>query len=92
VEQAAAKALYEHPLHPYTQALFSSAPQPDPERKRVRLVLKGEAPSPVDPPPGCPFHPRCTRFVPGTCDVSAPSFDELPRGSGHKVACFNPNP
>jgi oligopeptide/dipeptide ABC transporter ATP-binding protein len=92
VEQAAAQALYERPRHPYTRALLSSAPQPDPERKRVRLVLKGEAPSPVDPPPGCPFHPRCTRFVPGTCDVAAPAFDELPRGSGHKVACFNPLP
>ena len=91
VEQASAEALYAEPRHPYTRALFAAAPQPDPERKRVRLVLEGEAPSPIDPPTGCAFHPRCPRILRGKCDRESPPLAEITEGSGHKVACFNPH-
>jgi oligopeptide/dipeptide ABC transporter ATP-binding protein len=59
VEKAAARELYSNPKHPYTTSLLSAAPEPDPRRKRDRIVLGGEVPSPADPPGGCPFHPRC---------------------------------
>jgi len=60
VEIAKDKELYTHPLHPYTRALLSAIPIPDPRRKKERTVLSGEVPSPINPPPGCRFHPRCT--------------------------------
>jgi oligopeptide/dipeptide ABC transporter ATP-binding protein len=88
VEQASADLLYEEPRHPYTRALLAAAPQPDPGRNRTRLVLEGDAPSPMDPPPGCAFHPRCPRAIKGTCDTEVPRLEEL--ASGHKVACWNP--
>jgi oligopeptide/dipeptide ABC transporter ATP-binding protein len=91
VEQASAEDIYEQPRHPYTRALLAAAPQPDPERKRVRLVLEGDVPSPIDPPPGCAFHPRCPRAIKGTCDREIPPLDETRSGSGHKVACWNPH-
>ncbi len=94
VEQASAKELYSEPRHPYTRALLAAAPQPDPERKRVRLVLEGDVPSPMAPPPGCAFHPRCPRVIKGTCDRETPSLDEIGTGearTGHKVACWNPH-
>ncbi len=59
VEKAGAKELYANPKHPYTMALLSAAPEPDPRRKTGRIVLGGEVPSPANPPGGCPFHPRC---------------------------------
>jgi oligopeptide/dipeptide ABC transporter ATP-binding protein len=90
VEQAPAAALYQDPRHPYTRALLASAPRPDPERKRMRLVLEGEVPSPIAPPPGCAFHPRCPRVVKGTCDRDVPRLEETSEGSGHRVACWNP--
>jgi oligopeptide transport system ATP-binding protein len=98
VEQATASDLYEHPRHPYTVALLAAAPQPDPERKRVRLVLQGDVPSPIDPPPGCPFHPRCSRAIAGKCNVDVPPLEEIDSGAlssepaEHRVACWNPNP
>jgi oligopeptide/dipeptide ABC transporter ATP-binding protein len=91
VEQASAEDLYEQPRHPYTRALLAAAPQPDPERKRVRLVLEGDVPSPMDPPNGCAFHPRCPRVMKGTCDKETPALDEIEKGTGHKVACWNPH-
>jgi oligopeptide/dipeptide ABC transporter ATP-binding protein len=97
VEQATVNELFTHPRHPYTVALLAAAPQPDPERKRVRLVLEGDVPSPIDPPPGCAFHPRCGRAVHGKCDVDLPhlgdvSADDGSAGVEHRVACWNPAP
>jgi oligopeptide/dipeptide ABC transporter ATP-binding protein len=92
VEQASAQDLYRAPKHPYTRALLAAAPEPDPDRKRVRLVLEGDVPSPIDPPAGCPFHPRCSRALRGTCDVDPPRLEEIGAGSGHKVSCWNPVP
>jgi oligopeptide transport system ATP-binding protein len=90
VEQGPAEALYDDARHPYTRALLAAVPQPDPERKRVRLVLEGDVPSPIDPPAGCTFHPRCPRAVRGTCDREVPMLDETAPGTGHRVACWNP--
>jgi oligopeptide/dipeptide ABC transporter ATP-binding protein len=73
-------------LHPYTQALLSAVPVPDPERRRTRVLLSGDVPSPVDPPPGCPFHPRCpVRDKPAECMTVPPPLRELRRG--HFAAC-----
>jgi oligopeptide transport system ATP-binding protein len=91
VEQATAEALYAGPRHPYTYALLAAAPRPDPERKRVRLVLEGDVPSPIDPPSGCAFHPRCTRAIPGRCDREAPPLTLALKADGHEVACWNPH-
>ena len=63
VEVGDAAAIYEEPAHPYTQALLSAIPQPDPERRRKRIVLAGDVPSPEHPPAGCPFHPRCPQAM-----------------------------
>jgi oligopeptide/dipeptide ABC transporter ATP-binding protein len=90
VEQAPAASLYTAPLHPYTRALLSAVPVPDPDKKRVRLVLEGDMPSPIDPPPGCSFHPRCPRMIPGTCDKETPALTDSRERPHHKVACFNP--
>jgi len=91
VEQAASEDLYARAHHPYTRALLSAAPIADPSRKKLRILLEGDVPSPIDPPPGCSFHPRCPRFVAGTCDREVPVLSELRLGSGHKVACWNPH-
>jgi oligopeptide transport system ATP-binding protein len=90
VESAPAAQLYERRHHPYTRALMSAIPVPDPERKRLRVLLEGDVPSPIDPPSGCAFHPRCSRAQKGKCDVETPPLAELEPGSGHDVACFFP--
>jgi oligopeptide/dipeptide ABC transporter ATP-binding protein len=88
VELAPAAQLYREPLHPYTISLLSAVPVPDPTRKRLRIVLEGDVPSPLDPPPGCPFHPRCP--VPAKDKVPA-CFTEMPAlrelRPGQTVAC-----
>jgi len=84
VETAAKDALYDRPLHPYTQALLSSVPVPDPSRKRERIILKGDIPSPVAPPSGCRFHTRCPSCM-EVCKQVAPVFKEVE--PDHYVAC-----
>ncbi len=90
VEQAAADALYQHPMHPYTKALLESAPSDDPSHASPRIPIAGDPPSPIDPPSGCAFHPRCSRAVRGICDRDVPVLEESPHGRGHKVACWVP--
>lgn len=85
VELANTKDLFDRPLHPYTQALFSAIPIPDPKLKRSRIILPGDVPSAVNPPPGCSFHPRCPRAM-SICKESEPSFRDV--GRGHMVACY----
>ncbi len=91
VEQGTNDQLFDGPLHPYTRALLAAVPTPDPEKKRLRIVVQGDAPSAIDPPEGCAFHPRCPRKVAGTCDKQVPQFAEVTHGTGHKVACWNPH-
>ncbi len=84
VETAGSRELYGNPLHPYTKALLAAVPIPDPRRKRQRMALKGDVPSPIRPPSGCRFHPRCPeRFAP--CDAQEPPFREV--SADHFVAC-----
>lgn len=78
--------LYRDPLHPYTEALLSAIPMPDPDRPRNRQILQGEVPSPIDPPPGCFFHPRCPVAVKGVCDTEVPSLQPGPE-KDHLAAC-----
>ena len=91
VELAPAEALYQSPQHPYTSALLSAVPQPDPNKRRLRLLLEGDLPSPLAPPTGCAFPPRCPRAEPGKCDTEQPPLIELDPGSAHRVACHFPN-
>ena len=85
VEIAPSKDLYLEPLHPYTQALLSAVPIPDPSLQRPgRIILKGDVPSPIDPPAGCRFHPRC-RFAEGLCSGKEPLLSEV--RTGHWAAC-----
>lgn len=85
VELTDRDTLYRQPLHPYTEALLSAIPVPDPDRPRKRQILQGEIPSPLNPPMGCHFHPRCPIAKGGLCDVQEPNL--MPGGDGHEVAC-----
>ncbi len=82
VEIADADSLYKNPKHPYTRALISAIPVPDPDRRSERMLLKGDVPSPIQPPSGCPFHPRCPIAKP-LCTESRPDL----LGAQHQVAC-----
>lgn len=87
VEITNAEELYSNPLHPYTKALLSAVPIPNPhiERTRSRIVLKGEVPSPANPPSGCHFHPRC-KLATSDCREIRPQLRDI--GNGHEVACI----
>jgi len=76
--------VFQHSRHPYTQALLSAVPVPDPDYKRERILLQGEIPSPIDPPPGCVFHTRCP-YATEKCRTDKPELREVE--PGHMVAC-----
>lgn len=78
------KDIFNNPLHPYTKALFSAVPVPDPDAKMKRIILKGDIPSPANPPKGCKFHTRCENCM-SVCKLKAPKFIQY--GEGHVVAC-----
>jgi oligopeptide/dipeptide ABC transporter ATP-binding protein len=84
VELAPKDALFDRPLHPYTRALLASVPEPDPFRERERTILPGDVPSPLNPPSGCSFHPRCENRS-DICAQEAPALKDC--GEGHFAAC-----
>jgi oligopeptide/dipeptide ABC transporter ATP-binding protein len=84
VELADKRTLFAKPLHPYTEALLSAVPVPDPKTRRKRIILKGDVPSPSRPPPGCHFHTRCP-YAEARCRSEAPALREVE--GGHQVAC-----
>ena len=85
VEMASYKDLYTHAKHPYTQALLSAIPVPDPKTSKQRMILKGDVPSPINPPSGCYFHPRCPHRM-DICDKDEPAIKDI--GDDHRVACY----
>ena len=84
VEYGPKKSIFQNPLHPYTQALLSAAPVPDPSYKRNRIILEGSIPSPANPPSGCKFHTRCPAAM-EICSKVAPQPKEME--PGHTVVC-----
>ncbi len=84
VEYAATQDIFDNPMHPYTEALFSAVPVPDPDAHTHRIILSGDIPSPVNAPQGCKFHTRCNRCM-EICKQVAPKFKDY--GNGHMVAC-----
>jgi oligopeptide/dipeptide ABC transporter ATP-binding protein len=87
MELADAKEIYKRPRHPYTEALLSAAPMPSPKAKKERIILEGDVPSPINPPSGCPFHPRCLHRNEG-CDTNTPEYREI--SPNHYIACHYP--
>jgi oligopeptide transport system ATP-binding protein len=85
MELADSEELYRNPLHPYTRALLAAIPVPEPNARRERIELEGDVPSPANPPPGCPFHPRCP-IATAECAEVVPEFRDV--GGGHYVACI----
>ena len=91
VEIAAAAELYANPKHPYTVALLSAVPKPNPKKADQRIVLPGEVPSPSNPPSGCPFHPRCPLYAErkdARCVSEMPPLEEKGSSPGHRAACW----
>ena len=90
VELADKRSLFSRPLHPYTEALLAAAPVPDPSRRRARRrIVQGEVPSPMKPPSGCHFHPRCPYALPACRTIDPPLIEVAP---GHQVACIRRQP
>jgi oligopeptide/dipeptide ABC transporter ATP-binding protein len=87
VELASREILYSHPCHPYTEALMSAVPIANPLSKRERILLEGDIPSPINPPSGCTFHPRC-QYRQAICMKTPPTLEEIEKG--HWVACYFP--
>jgi oligopeptide/dipeptide ABC transporter ATP-binding protein len=87
VEMGRPEEIFHSPRHPYAQSLVAATPVPDPNRRIGRIVLRGEVPSPSNPPPGCAFHPRCSQAT-NECHESAPVLEAV--GDDHYVACFHP--
>ena len=85
VEYGNKKDIFDNPLHPYTEALFSAIPIPDPNYKMNRIILEGSIPSPANPPKGCKFHTRCKQCKKGVCDCVKP--EPIDVGNGHTVVC-----
>lgn len=86
VENAPTRELFNNPSHPYTQALLSAVPVPDPRLRRDRIILHGDVPSPLNPPSGCRFHPRCPQVMHDICPLKEPAHKEVE--SDHWVACW----
>lgn len=86
VEFAKASTIIESPKHPYTQALISAIPEPNPERKRKKVILEGDVPSPINPPTGCRFHTRCPAAK-DICKEEIPDIKSFDEGENHQVAC-----
>ncbi|NIN68454.1 MAG: ABC transporter ATP-binding protein, partial [Anaerolineae bacterium] len=84
VEMSTMDNLVKNPLHPYTVALMAAVPVPDPRLEKARAIIGGEVPTPIDPPSGCRFHPRCSKFM-NVCREEEPPLREVE--SGHYVAC-----
>ena len=84
IEKAPAEELFDNPIHPYTKALFSAIPNPDPDVKMNRIILSGDIPSPADPPKGCRFHTRCP-YAKEICKEVTPEYKDY--GNGHCAAC-----
>jgi len=91
-EMAPRDVIYDVPKHPYTGALLSAVPIPNPELGRLRkpIVLEGDVPNPINPPSACRFHPRCPRFVEGHCDVEEPMLIHRGGAAGHVAKCHYP--
>jgi oligopeptide/dipeptide ABC transporter ATP-binding protein len=85
VEIGETQAILHNPLHPYTQALLSVSPVPNPRQRRERIILQGETPNPIDLPPGCRFHPRCP-IAQAACRETDPALEQI--DEGHEVACL----
>ncbi len=92
VELAPRDELFEHPRHPYTDVLMNAVPSVSGQKKKLAVLLDGEPPSPLRPPPGCAFHPRCPRAIKGTCDKDVPKLEAIGPDGEHRVACHNPVP
>ncbi len=91
VEYARAAELYSNPKHPYTMALLSAIPQPDPHRTSQRIILRGEVPSPMNPPSGCPYHPRCHMAV-DRCRGELPPLETKGNDAEHVASCWVTSP
>jgi oligopeptide transport system ATP-binding protein len=89
VEMSTAEELYQAPKHPYTKALLSAIPIPDPSYRKTRMILKGDVPSPMNPPSGCYFHPRCP-MAQENCKGDFPVLRELKKevSARHEVSCY----